>query len=57
MLTRLKNWTLDRKNERTSWDGILMIIMAVVVLMGSPFVKLAAYAVIVWGLWTIWKAE
>ena len=43
MITKLKDWVMARKSERTSWDGALLIAMGVVVLMGNPFVELAAW--------------
>lgn len=57
MVGKLKDWTMDRKKERTTWDGILLVAMGVIVLMGSPFVKIGAWAAILWGVWTIWKSE
>lgn len=57
MITKLKDWVMSRKSERTSWDGALLIAMGVVVLMGNPFVELAAWVAIAWGAWTLWKSE
>jgi len=57
MVDKLKDWTMARKNERTTWDGILLVVFGVLLLMGSPLVKLAAWIAILWGVWTIWKSE
>jgi|TARA_B110000211_G_scaffold224237_1_gene275082 hypothetical protein len=56
-IMKLKEWVLNRKDERTSWDGALLIIFGILILLGSPFVKLAAWVSILYGGWTIWKSE
>ena len=57
MVAGIKNWVSKRFNERTSWDGALLIAVGVIVLIAGPFAKLAAYAAIGYGAWTIWKSE
>ena len=47
----------DRLDERTSWDGAMLIAIGVIILIAGPFAKLAAYAAIGYGAWTIWKSE
>ena len=51
------NWMKNRVMERTSWDGSALIVVGLVVLFLGPFAKYAALASIVWGVFTIWKAE
>tara|TARA_B100001287_G_C22637348_1_gene508283 strand:- start:457 stop:618 length:162 start_codon:yes stop_codon:yes gene_type:complete len=51
------NWIKDRLGERTSWDGGVLIAMGIVALMFQGIVTWAAYAAIVYGLWTILKSE
>jgi len=53
----MKKWITERLDERTSWDGAALIAVGLVVLIAGPFAKLAAYAAIAYGAWTIWKAE
>tara|TARA_E500000178_G_scaffold321408_1_gene345267 strand:+ start:1264 stop:1425 length:162 start_codon:yes stop_codon:yes gene_type:complete len=53
----MKNWIQNRLDERTSWDGTMLIAVGVIVLIAGPFAKLAAYAAIGYGAWTIWKSE
>ena len=53
----MKNWIKDRIEERTSWDGAALIGVGIVVLIAGPFAKLAAYAAIAYGVWTIYKKE
>ena len=54
---KMKNWIKARIEERTSWDGAALVAVGVIVLIAGPFAKLAAYAAIAYGAWTIWKAE
>lgn len=49
------SWLKDRAEERTSWDGAMLIAVGLVMLMAP--VDLVAYAAILYGAWTIWKAE
>lgn len=53
----MKNWIKDRLDERTSWDGAALVAVGVIVLIAGPFAKIAAYAAIAYGAWTIWKSE
>ena len=53
----MKIWIKDRLDERTSWDGAALVAVGVIVLIAGPFAKLAAYAAIAYGAWTIWKSE
>ena len=53
----MKNWIKARIEDRTSWDGAALVAVGVIVLIAGPFAKLAAYAAIAYGAWTIWKSE
>jgi hypothetical protein len=53
----MKNWIKARLEERTSIDGAALIALGIIVLIAGPFAKLAAYAAIAYGAWTIWKKE
>lgn len=53
----MKNWIKARIEERTSMDGAVLIGLGLIVLIAGPFAKLAAYAAIAYGAWTIWKKE
>lgn len=57
MFDLAKTWLLSRWAERTSWNGVWLIGIGVVVLVGSPFIKWAAYAAIAYGAWQIFKKE
>ena len=53
----IKKFITSRLEERTSWDGAMLVAVGVIVLIAGPFAKLAAYAAILYGAWTIWKSE
>jgi hypothetical protein len=53
----IKKWIKKRLDERTSLDGAVLIGVGLVILIAGPFAKLAAYAAIAYGAWTIWRAE
>ena len=53
----MMNWIKSRIGERTSWDGGVMIAMGLIALFATGFIKIAAVVAIVYGIWTIWKAE
>jgi hypothetical protein len=52
-----KNWVMQRFNERTSWDGVVLVVAGVVYLIFKPIASLVAYGAIAYGIWTIWKGE
>lgn len=51
------DWIQARLRERTSWDGLTIIVISVMVLIASPFVRYAAWAGLIYGVWTLWKNE
>jgi len=53
----IREWIKSRLEERTSWDGAMLIGVGFIVLIAGPFAKLAAYGAIAYGAWTIWKRE
>jgi len=57
MLDKFKTWVADRFTERTSWDGAMLILLGVLVLIAKPIAGLLAYAAIAYGAWTIYKSE
>ena len=46
-----------RLKERTSLDGVALIAVGVVIIIASPFAKLAAYGAIAYGAYTLLKGE
>ena len=57
MIDTIKEWVSERFEERTSWDGAMLIAIGVIVLIAGPFAKLAAYAAIAYGAWNLFKSE
>ena len=51
------DWIQARINERTSWDGVTIIIISFLVLVASPLVKYAAWVGLGDGAWTLWKQD
>jgi hypothetical protein len=51
------NWLKMRLREISTWSGASLIALGVLVILGGPFVKLAAWAAIAWGVWSIWRKE
>jgi hypothetical protein len=46
-----------RLAERTSWDGLTIVGVSVLVLVGVPVVELLAWPALVYGLWTLYSEE
>ena len=51
------NWIKDRVKEMSSWSGASLIAFGLLIVLGGPFVKIAAYAAIVWGFISICKKD
>jgi hypothetical protein len=51
------DWVQARINERTSWDGVTIIIISIIALIATPLVKYAAWFGLGYGAWTLWKRE
>ena len=56
-LNVIKAWLLARWAERTSWDGVALIVLGVLALMSHALVSLAAVGAIVYGAWTLYTKE
>lgn len=52
-----KDWATARIKERTSWDGTMLIAAGLTFLLFKGIATLAAWAAILYGAWTLWKAE
>ena len=46
-------WIKERIKERTSLDGIALIAVGGAILLAGPFAKIAAYAAIGYGIYTL----
>ena len=49
------DWLQLRLKERTSWDGLTIIVISVLALVASPLIKYAAWVGLAYGVWTLWK--
>ena len=47
------NWVTGRIKEMSSWSGASLIALGLLIVLGGPFVKIAAYAAIVWGILSV----
>ena len=50
-------WVIDRVQERTTWDGVMLIAVGLVGLLFQGLVTWAAYIAIAYGVWTLVKSE
>jgi hypothetical protein len=53
----LIDWIQARINERTSWDGLTIIIISFMALIASPFIRYIAWLGLIYGAWTLWKQD
>ena len=51
------NWITGRIKEMSSWSGASLIVLGLLIVLGGPFVKIAAYAAIVWGIISVIKKD
>jgi hypothetical protein len=57
LFEKAKAWISQRIEERTTWDGVILVVAGITYLIFKPLAVLVAYAAIVYGVWTIWKSE
>lgn len=55
--TMIQKWINARIKERTTLDGVILVIAGVSFLIFKPIAALMAYGAIAYGAWTIWKSE
>jgi hypothetical protein len=51
------DWIQERLKERTSWDGLTIIVISLMALVASPLIRYAAWAGLAYGIWTLWTQE
>ena len=51
------NWLKDRVKEVSSWSGASLIELGMLIILGGPFVKIAAYAAVAWGIVSVVKKD
>ena len=51
-------WITNRLKERSSWNGIIIGVPAVIVILGiMPLTKVIVWGALAWGLYNIWMSE
>lgn len=51
------DWIKARLAERTSWDGIALVVVSVLIIVAAPLVKMLAWPALAYGLYTLIKSE
>lgn len=51
------DWLQARFQERTSWDGLTIIVISLIALVFTPLIKYAAWFGLGYGAWTLWKKD
>ena len=51
------NWLKERVKEISTWSGASLLALGLLVVIGGPIVKWAAYAAIIWGIISIVKKQ
>ena len=51
------NWLKDRVKEVSSWSGASLIALGMFIILGGPFVKIAAWAAVAWGIISVVKKD
>ena len=55
--TKARMWIKARMKERTSLDGVSLILMAGLVIIAAPIVKLLAWPALMYGIYTLVEGE
>lgn len=56
-ITKITDWTKGRLQERTTWDGVILVGAGIGYLVLEPIASFIAYGAIAYGIWTILKKE
>lgn len=57
MLLDAKDWIMDRVEERTSLDGLALIVACGSVILFGGLAKLLAWVGLAWGVYTLVKSD
>lgn len=57
ILETVKDWVQDRVYERTSWDGLTIIVVCGSIILFGGIAKLLAWAGLAYGIYTLSKTE
>ena len=53
----VKDWIMDRFYERTSWDGVTIVVVCGSILLFGGVAKLLAWVGLAYGIYTLSKTE
>ena len=53
----LIDWLQDRMRERTSWDGLTIIVISILALVATPIIRYVAWFGLAYGVRTFWKVD
>jgi len=52
------DWIKNRIKERSSWNGLIVGVPAVLVLLGVvPLMKVIIWGAVAWAVYNLWKSE
>ncbi len=51
------SWIVNRVKEWSSWNGGVLVAVGLLLLLGFPMIKIAAYGAIGWGILSIIKKD
>ena len=51
------NWAKERVSERTSWDGAVICVVCLMIILTGGWAKFVAWLGLANGAWTCYKAE
>ena len=57
MLLNAKDWVMARLGERTSLDGVALIVVCGSVILFGGLAKLLAWVGLLWGVYTLVKSD
>lgn len=57
IINRIIDWAQARFQERTSWDGLTIIVISLIALISTSVIKYAAWFGLGYGAWTLWKRD
>jgi len=56
-MSSIIDWIKARLAERTSWDGITIVVISILVLVAAPIIKWLAWPALAYGAYTLYKEE
>ena len=52
------DWLMERLREKTSWTGLIVVVVAGAALLGwMPLTKVVLLGAVAWGAYSFWKRD